>query len=69
MPDFPVQIVTQVIRLGPNQTIYYPQIFHLKNPVVQYLINQAIAWEIQSLIQKQAPKDPIPSWKCSEHMK
>lgn len=58
MPDFPVQIVTQVIRLGPNQTIYYPQIFHLKNPVVQYLINQAIAWEIQSLIQKQAAERP-----------
>ncbi|MFS8652911.1 MAG: DUF3298 domain-containing protein [Caldibacillus sp.] len=58
MPDFPVQIVTQVIRLGPNQTIYYPQIFHLKNPVVQYLINQAIAWEIQSLIQKQTAERP-----------
>ena len=58
MPDFPVQIVTRVIRLGPNQTIYYPQIFHLKNPVVQYLINQAIAWEIQSLIQKQTAERP-----------
>lgn len=58
MPDFPVQIVTQVIRLGPNQTIYYPQIFHLKNPVVQYLINQEIAWEIQSLIQKQTAERP-----------
>lgn len=58
MPDFPVQMVTRVIRLGPNQTIYYPQIFHLKNPVVQYLINQEIAWEIQSLIQKQTAERP-----------
>lgn len=58
MPDFPVQMVTRVIRLGPNQTIYYPQIFHLKSPVVQYLINQAITRGTQSLIQKQTAERP-----------
>ena len=58
MPTFPVQTFTQMIRFGPNQTIYYPQVLNMRNFFVQQAINQAIISETRGLIEKQIAEMP-----------
>ncbi|WP_449539746.1 DUF3298 domain-containing protein [Ferdinandcohnia sp. Marseille-Q9671] len=56
--SFPVNISTFFVGSGPDKKVFYPQVFHLRNPQLQHLINQSVNQQTQQLINQQVGNMP-----------
>ncbi len=58
LQTFPVSIKTFRFSLGPNQTVFYPQVTSLRNQEWERVINCLVAYQTQQLIQEQVGDTP-----------
>ncbi|WP_010096402.1 PdaC/SigV domain-containing protein [Ornithinibacillus scapharcae] len=58
MPTFPVQIIPLSVSAGLQKNVYYPQVIHMQNQLLEKSINQAIINETQALINLQVADMP-----------
>ena len=56
--NFPVSIKTLKISSGPKKTVYFPQVFSMKNNQLERSINRTIANQTQKLINEQVGNMP-----------
>ncbi|MBM7602776.1 hypothetical protein JOC75_000746 [Metabacillus crassostreae] len=54
----PVSIKSLKITSGPKQTVFYPKVMQMTNQQMQRLINTAIVYETQKLINEQVGNMP-----------
>lgn len=54
----PVSIKSLKITSGPKQTVFYPKVMQMTNQQLQRLINTAIVYETQKLINEQVGNMP-----------